>query len=99
MTEDRTRFSLECCKAFLITLDGFGVMLEADAALIRENDYGIASWQPWSASSYFGECNEGTNPSVSSCFNLFGTLKCHHCQSVASLGNTFPDLVRINVES
>ena len=43
MVEDRVRLCLECCKALLIAFGSLGIILEADAALIGENDYCIAA--------------------------------------------------------
>lgn len=40
-----------------------------------------------------------TYPSALSSFSRPGTLAFHHCQSVADLGKTLPDLVLIKVES
>ena len=38
MTEDRADFGLEGSEASLVALDGFRVILQADATLVRQDD-------------------------------------------------------------
>lgn len=46
MGEDSTNFGLESCKTSLIAFDSLGVVLEADAALVGENNDDVARGCP-----------------------------------------------------
>ena len=109
MTEQSADFAFETGKASLVTLDRFGVSLEAQATLICEYGNDIAEVKSANIMAAYtfaalvehdlSEATTGTYPSAYSCLSLVVTHKSHHCQSVACLENIFPDEVLIRVES